>query len=179
MSYVILVKGESRKVNNAMDFKQLIDTNAPRAVILIRLVVGWVFLSEGIQKFLYSAENGAGRFARIGIPSPEVMGPFVGVVEILCGALVMVGLLTRLAAIPLIIDMLVAILSTKVPILLGHGFWGFSLRTLPYYGFWGMFHEARTDFAMLFGSIFLLIVGGGLWSMDARLSSHRARALRW
>ena len=161
-----------------MNFRQLIDTTALRAVILIRLVVGWVFLSEGIQKFLYPAENGAGRFARIGIPSPEVMGPFVGVVEILCGALILVGLLTRLAAVPLIIDMLVAILSTKVPILLGHGFWGFSLRTLPYYGFWGMFHEARTDFAMLLCSIFLLIVGGGLWSIDARLSSHRARALR-
>ena len=161
-----------------MDFKRLIDTNAPRSVILIRLVVGWVFLSEGIQKFLYAAENGAGRFARIGIPSPDVMGPFVGVVEILCGALVLAGLLTRFAAIPLIVDMLVAILSTKIPILLGHGFWGFSLRTLPYYGFWGMFHEARTDFAMLFGSIFLLIVGGGLWSIDARLSSDRARALR-
>ena len=74
--------------------------------------------------------------------------------------------------------MLVAILSTKIPILLGHGFWGFSLRNLPYYGFWGMFHEARTDFAMLLSSIFLLIVGGGLWSLDARLSSDRARALR-
>lgn len=161
-----------------MSFHQLIDTNAPRSVILIRLVVGWVFLSEGIQKFLYPAENGAGRFARIGIPSPDVMGPFVGVGEIVCGALILVGLLTRFAAIPLIVNMLVAILSTKVPILLGHGFWGFSLRNLPYYGFWGMFHEARTDFAMLFGSIFLLIVGGGLWSIDARLSSNRARALR-
>ncbi len=161
-----------------MNFTRLIDTNAPRAVILIRVVVGWVFLSEGIQKFLYPAENGAGRFARIGIPSPDVMGPFVGVVEILCGALILFGLLTRLASIPLIIDMLVAILSTKIPILLGHGFWGFSLRTLPYYGFWGMFHEARTDFAMLLGSIFLLIVGGGLWSIDARLSSDRSRALR-
>jgi uncharacterized membrane protein YphA (DoxX/SURF4 family) len=137
-----------------------------------------VFLSEGIQKFIYPAENGAGRFARIGIPSADVMGPFVGVVEILCGALIVVGLLTRLAAMPLIIDMLVALLSTKVPILVGHGFWGFSLRTLPYYGFWGMFHEARTDLAMLFGSIFLLIVGGGLWSMDARHSSDRSRALR-
>ena len=161
-----------------MNFTRLIDTNAPRAVILIRVVVGWVFLSEGIQKFLYPAENGAGRFARIGIPSPDVMGPFVGVVEILCGALILFGLLTRLASVPLIIDMLVAILSTKIPILLGHGFWGFSLRTLPYYGFWGMFHEARTDFAMLLGSIFLLIVGGGLWSIDARLSSDRSRALR-
>jgi putative oxidoreductase len=161
-----------------VSFRRLIDTNAPRSVILIRIVVGWVFLSEGIQKFIYPAENGAGRFARIGIPSADVMGPFVGVVEILCGALIVVGLLTRLAAIPLIIDMLVALLSTKVPILVGHGFWGFSLRTLPYYGFWGMFHEARTDLAMLFGSIFLLIVGGGLWSMDARHSSDRSRALR-
>ena len=139
-------------------------------MLLIRIVVGGVFLSEGIQKFLYPAENAAGRFARIGIPSPEVMGPFVGVVEIVFGTLIVIGLLTRLAAIPLIVDMLVAILSTKIPILLGHGFWGFSLRTLPYYGFWGMLHEARTDLAMLLGSIFLLIVGAGLWSIDARLS---------
>ena len=156
-----------------MSLKRLIQTNAPRSVFLIRLVVGGVFLSEGIQKFLYSGENGAGRFARIGIPSPDVMGPFVGVVEIVCGALILFGLLTRLAAIPLIIDMLVALLSTKIPILLGHGFWGFSLRTVPYYGVWGMLHEARTDLAMLFGSIFLLIVGAGWWSMDARLSSNR------
>ena len=161
-----------------MSFRRLIDTNAPRSVILIRIVVGWVFLSEGVQKFLYAAENGAGRFSRIGIPYADVMGPFVAVVEIVCGTLIVFGLLTRLAAIPLIIDMLVAIVSTKVPILLGHGFWGFSLRTLPYYGFWGMFHEARTDLAMLLGSLFLLIVGGGLWSMDARLSSERSRALR-
>lgn len=156
-----------------MNLKQLIDTHAPRSVFLIRLVVGGVFFSEGIQKFLYPAENAAGRFAKIGIPSPDVMGPFVGGVEIICGALLLLGLLTRLAAVPLIINMLVAILSTKIPILLGHGFWGFSLRTVPYYGFWGMAHEARTDFAMLLGSIFLLIVGGGLWSIDARLSSRR------
>jgi putative oxidoreductase len=161
-----------------VSFRRLIDTNAPRSVILIRIVVGWVFLSEGIQKFLYAAENGAGRFARIGIPYADVTGPFVAVVEIVCGTLIVFGLLTRLAAIPLIIDMVVAILSTKIPILLGHGFWGFSLRTLPYYGFWGMFHEARTDFAMLLSSLFLLIAGGGLWSMDARLSSDRSRALR-
>ena len=157
-----------------MDIKRLIETNAPRSVILIRIVVGGVFLSEGIQKFLYPAENAAGRFARIGIPAPDVMGPFVGVVELVFGALILIGFLTRLAAIPLIIDMLVAILSTKIPILLGHGFWGFSLRTVPYYGFWGMAHEARTDFAMLLGSIFLLIVGAGLWSIDAKLSSGRS-----
>ena len=150
-------------------FQKLIATSAPASVILIRLVVGGVFLSEGIQKFLYPAENGVGRFTKIGIPAPEVMAPFVGVVEIVCGALILIGLLTRLAAITLIIDMLVAILSTKIPILLGQGFWGFSLRTLPYYGFWGMAHEARTDFAMLLGSIFLLMVGAGAWSLDARL----------
>ena len=155
--------------------QKLIATSAPASVILIRLVVGGIFLSEGIQKFLYPAENGVGRFTKIGIPAPEVMAPFVGVVEIVCGALILIGLLTRLAAIPLIIDMLVAILSTKIPILLGHGFWGFSLRTLPYYGFWGMAHEARTDFAMLLGSIFLLIVGAGAWSLDARLGRQAGR----
>lgn len=154
-------------------YRRIVETNAPAAVILIRLMVGGVFLTEGIQKFLFPAEVGAGRFARIGIPSPDVMGPFVGVVETLFGALILLGLFTRLAAIPLIIDMLVAITSTKIPILLGHGFWGFSLRNLPYYGFWGMAHESRTDFSMLMGSLFLLVVGGGLWSLDARLSRNR------
>ena len=153
-------------------FYKLMRTNAPSSVILIRLTVGAVFLSEGIQKFLFPDEVGAGRFAKIGIPSPEVMGPFVGVVEAVCGALILLGLLTRLAAIPLIIDMLVAILSTKIPILLGHGFWGFSLRNLPYYGLWGMAHEARTDWSMLLGSIFLLIVGAGSLSLDRRLLSN-------
>jgi uncharacterized membrane protein YphA (DoxX/SURF4 family) len=157
--------------------QNIIATSAPASVILIRLVVGGVFLSEGIQKFLYPGENGVGRFMKIGIPAPEVMAPFVGVVEIVCGALLMLGLLTRLAAIPLIIDMLVAILSTKIPILLGRGFWSFSLRTLPYYGFWGMAHEARTDFAMLSGLIFLLIVGAGRWSVDARIAHRRSPTL--
>ena len=151
-------------------FQKIVRTSAPPAVILIRLVVGGVFLSEGVQKFLFPDEVGAGRFSKIGIPNAEVTAPFVGVVEIVCGALILIGLLTRLAAIPLIINMLVAILSTKIPILLGHGFWGFSLRNLPYYGFWGLAHEARTDIAMLLGSLFLLIVGAGAWSLDARLA---------
>lgn len=153
-------------------FRKIIATKAPPAVILIRLLVGTIFLSEGIQKFLYTAEVGAGRFAKIGIPFPEMMAPFVGVVEAVCGLLLLVGLITRLATIPLIITMLVAILSTKIPILLGHGFWGFSLRNVPYYGFWGMAHEIRTDWSLLLGSIFLLIVGAGKWSVDAYLHSH-------
>ena len=143
-------------------------TNAPAAVILIRLLVGGVFLSEGIQKFLFADTVGAGRFARIGIPSPQTMGPFVGVVEIVFGALILIGLLTRLAAIPLLIDMIAAIFTTKIPILLGYGFWGFSLNRVAYYGFSGMLHEARTDLSMLFCLLFLLIVGAGKWSMDAR-----------
>ena len=152
-----------------MNLKQILATRAPASVVLIRLMVGGVFLAEGIQKFLFPGETGAGRFAKIGIPSPDVMGPFVGVVEIVCGTLILVGFLTRLAAVPLIVNMLVAILSTKIPILIGHGFWGFSLRTVPYAGFWGMAHEARTDFSMLLGSIFLLIVGAGLVSLDRYL----------
>ena len=157
-------------------FQKIIITNAPASVILIRLMVGAVFLTEGIQKFLFPAEVGAARFAKVGIPNPDVMAPFVGVVEIVGGTLLLLGLLTRLAAIPLIINMLVAILSTKIPILLGHGFWGFSLRSVPYGGFWGMAHEARTDFSMLLGSIFLLIVGAGALSLDARLGANRRHA---
>jgi putative oxidoreductase len=154
-------------------FKKLMKTTGPPVVILIRLFAGSIFLSEGLQKFLFAAEVGSGRFAKIGIPYPEVMAPFVGVFESVCGSLLLLGLFTRLAAVPLIITMLVAILSTKIPILLGHGFWGFSLRTLPYYGFWGMAHEMRTDWALLLGSIFLLIVGAGQWSVDACLASKK------
>jgi len=152
-------------------YKKIIATKPSPAVILIRLLVGAIFLSEGIQKFLFAAEVGVGRFAKIGIPSPEMIAPFVGVVEAVCGLLLLLGLMTRLATVPLIITMLVAILSTKIPILLGHGFWSFSLRNLPYYGFWGMAHEIRTDWSLLLGSIFLLIVGAGKWSADAYLHS--------
>jgi putative oxidoreductase len=152
----------------------LVSSRAPAATILIRIMVGAVFVSEGIQKFLYPAAVGAGRFAKIGIPSPEVMGPLVGIIEITCGALVLVGLLTRLAALPLIGVMLVAIVSTKIPILLGEGFWGFELRKLPEYGFWSMAHEARTDSAMLLGSIFLVLAGAGPTSIDHRITARSA-----
>jgi putative oxidoreductase len=144
-------------------------TKAPASVALIRVMVGAVFFTEGIQKFLYPDELGAGRFLKIGIPAPEVMAPFVGVVEIVCGGLLILGLLTRLAAIPLLINISTAMVSTKIPMLLGHGFWRFTLAKLPRYGFLSMMHEARTDLAMLLGLLFLLIVGAGAWSVDARL----------
>ena len=121
---------------------------------------------------------GAGRFANIGIPYPEVLGPFVGVVEIFCGALIILGLLTRLAAIPLVVVMIIAIVSTKIPILLGHDFWIFHTPKISRYGFWSMAHEARDDFAMLLGSIYLLIEGGGAWSLDALIGRESARRAR-
>jgi len=148
---------------------KLLGTTAPAAVVIIRLMVGGIFLSEGIQKFLFPADLAAGRFAKIGILWPEVMGPFVGGVEVICGLLILLGLLTRLAAVPLIITMCVALISIKVPILLGQEFLGFSLRPLPRYGFWSMMHESRNDICMLLGSIFLLVVGAGKWSLDRML----------
>ena len=136
-------------------------------------MVGTVFLSEGIQKFLLPDQLGVGRFAKIGIPSPEVMAPFVGGVEIVCGRLILLGIGTRLAAVPLLIDISVAILSTKVPVLLGHGFWGFQLPKLEFYGVWSTLHEARTDFSMWLGLVYLLIVGAGAWSLDASISRRQ------
>jgi putative oxidoreductase len=149
----------------------LLATSAPGWSILVRLLVGLiVFLPEGIQKLAFPDILGAGRFVHIGIPYPEVMGPFVGVVEIVCGSLIILGLLTRLAAIPLIIIMVVALISTKLPILLGEDVWIFHLPKLARYGFWSMAHEARTDFDMLLAAIYLLIAGGGAWALDAVLA---------
>jgi putative oxidoreductase len=153
-------------------FRQVIGTDAPTAVILVRLAVGWVFLSEGIQKFLFPDALGAGRFLKIGIPWPEVMGPFVGVIELAGGALILLGIFTRPAALALAFDMLVAFTSTKIPMLLGQGFWGFADPAAGKTGFWAMAHESRTDLAMLLGALFLLVVGAGRSSLDARLSSR-------
>ena len=90
-----------------------------------------------------------------------------------CGALVILGLLTRLAAIPVIIVMIVAIVSTKIPVFLGHRFLIFNLPHLNRYGFWSMLHEARADFCMLLGCLYLLIVGSGGWSLDVWLRKRR------
>ena len=136
-------------------WQRISSSRAPAAVALIRLMVGAVFLSEGVQKFLFPDQLGAGRFAKIGLPAPEMLGPLVGSFEIVCGTLVLLGLATRLAAIPLLVIMSVAIVTTKLPMLAERGFWV-------------MAHEARTDWAMFLGALFLLIVGAGPWSADAR-----------
>jgi uncharacterized membrane protein YphA (DoxX/SURF4 family) len=113
-----------------------------------------------VQKFLFPEALGVGRVAKIGIPAPGLLAPFVGVVEIACGALLLVGFVTKLAAVPLIIDMLAAIATTKIPMLVKNGFWA-------------MAHDARTDYAMMMGLIFLLLAGGGPVSLDARLGSRK------
>ena len=146
----------------------LVSASAPAATVLIRIMVGAVFLTEGIQKFLYPAEVGAGRFAKIGIPQAELLGPFVGSVEIVCGTLVILGLFTRIAVVPLLGVMAVAFVTTKLPILLGQDLGPFQVRQLSYYGFWGFAHESRTDFSMVMGSLFLLIAGPGRLSLDER-----------
>lgn len=134
-------------------FQKLIQTSNSKTTIIIRLMVGVVFLSEGIQKFLFPAIRGAGRFEIIGLPSPELLGSFVGTFEIICGAMILLGLLTRLASIPTLVIMLVAIATTKLEVLANDGFWP-------------MMHGSRTDWAMLLGSFFLIIKGGGGFSLD-------------
>lgn len=125
-----------------------------RALLLIRILVGWVFVSEGIQKFVFPSQLGFGRFQQIGIPEARFMAPLVGSVEIVFGTLLLVGFLTRVAAFPLLAVILTAIVTTKLPL-------------IAKAGVWGMLHEARVDFSMLLGLIFLLITGGGAISVDA------------
>jgi putative oxidoreductase len=155
---------------------RILQTRDDVSLVLIRLSVGLiVFFPEGLQKLLFPDILGAGRFAAIGIPWAGVLGPFVGVVEIVCGAAIIAGLLTRLAVIPLLIILIVAVLSTKVPILLGHDFLIFHLPRLGRYGFWSMQHEARVDLCMLLACLYLLVTGSGACSIDARLQ-HQRRA---
>lgn len=140
-------------------FQKLIGSDHSKTTIIIRLMVGVVFLSEGIQKFLFPAIRGAGRFEKIGLSSPEFLGTFVGTFEIVCGALILLGLLTRLASIPTLVIMLVAMATTKSDVLANDAFWA-------------MMHGSRTDWAMLLGSLFLIIKGGGKWSLDEKLSKN-------
>jgi putative oxidoreductase len=139
---------------------RIIYTDNSKTTIIIRLIVGAVFLSEGIQKFIFPAIRGTGRFEKIGLPSPELLGGFVGSFEILCGGLILLGLFTRLASVPLITIMLVAFATTKYEVYLEKGFWE-------------LMHGSRTDWSMLLGCVFLLIKGGGFWSLDFKLFNFK------
>lgn len=150
-----------------------IQTDSSQTTILIRLMVGIIFFSERVQKFLYPAIRGAGRFDKMGFPNPDFFSSFVGAFEIFCGVLLLIGFLTRLCALLMLINISVAIIVTKIPILFGESFGPFVLHNLKMYGFWSMAHEMRTDFAMWLGSLFLLIKGGGKWSVDRSILRQR------
>lgn len=123
--------------------------------VVIRLMVGLVFLSEGVQKFLFSDIDGTGRFIKLSIPHAAFFGPFVGGTEILCGTLLVTGWLTRLACVPLLTVISMAIYYTKLPELKDKGIWSTA-------------HDGRADFCMMMGLIFLLLVGAGRYSIDNR-----------
>ena len=138
-------------------FTSIIETDVNNSkIILVRLVVGVIFLTEGIQKYLFPELLGTGRFMKIGFADPAFWAYFTGTFEIICGTLIILGLLTRLASIPPFIIMMVAFVTTKLPMLLGKGFWPFM-------------HEYRTDFAMTLLLIFLFIYGAGKWSVDSKM----------
>ncbi len=138
---------------------RIASTKAPGAAIFIRFSVGLIFLTQGILKFI-DPNLGVNRFTKIGFPFPDLTAHFVGTFEITCGALVVIGLLTRLANVPLLIIILTAIATTKIPELFR-----------PHQGFWFAVTDARTDFAMLMGIVFLLSAGAGTWSIDSLFSS--------
>lgn len=148
-----------------MTLNQLTATRASNAVMLIRLYVGVIFVGEGILKFLRPEALGPGRFDKAGIPAATMFGFLDGTFEIICGIMILAGLLVRLAALPMIVDMIGALAITKVPLL-----WGDAALYPKEAGFWDFFHEGRLELAMLCGSIFLLIVGAGGMSMDAARS---------
>jgi putative oxidoreductase len=137
--------------------KSILETDNQKTTILIRLMVGAVFLSEGIQKFLFAEKLGSGRFEKLGLPSPEFLGPFVGSFEILCGTLVLLGLLQDWLPYHLLLLCLQQWQLQKHKLFANEGFWA-------------MMHGSRTDWSMLLGSIFLLIRGGGRWSVDHKIN---------
>jgi uncharacterized membrane protein YphA (DoxX/SURF4 family) len=143
------------------------------ATLLLRLAVGSVFLSSGILKFLYE-NQGAGRFLRIGFPQAPTLATFVGATEIVCGTLVLLGLFVRLASLPLALDMVVAIATTKVPLLFGAG--PEPVAAPPKTGFWAFAYQARLDVTMLLACAFLVVAGAGVLSLDAVLSRRRGEA---
>ncbi len=143
----------------------------PRAILAIRLMAGAVFLWEGILKFVY-VNQGVGRFTKLGMPFPEATASFVGGLEIVGGLLLIFGLLTRPISIAFVIEMLVAMLSTKPRLFLGTS----PLPpppVPPQIGVWAVLHEIRSEYAQLMSCVFLLAAGPGPLSLDAFLAARR------
>lgn len=140
------------------------------SVLLIRLYVGMIFVIEGVLKYLRPDTLGPGRFAKVGIAQPVLLANLDGLFEIGCGVLILVGLLTRLAVLPMIVDMIGAITTTKLPLL-----WGSAALYPGEHGLWDFLHESRLEWAMLCGSVFLLFAGAGRLSLDAKQAALFAR----
>jgi len=150
--------------------------DGPRATLLLRLMAGGVFLWEGILKFVY-ANQGVGRFTKLGFPEPGLTANFVGCFEIVGGVLLLLGLMTRYVTLAFMVEMLVAMLSTKISLYLGT----YPLPpppAPPVFGIWAVLHEVRSEYAQLLTSAFLLIEGAGVWSLDALRASKRAATSR-
>jgi uncharacterized membrane protein YphA (DoxX/SURF4 family) len=147
-------------------------TTGARSILYLRLMAGGVFFWEGLIKFVY-ANQGVGRFTKLGFPYPSFTAAFVACFEIAGGLLLLSGLLTRLVALPFIIEMIVAILSTKISLFLGTSPLP-APPALPKVGFWAVLHEIRADYAQILTSTFLLINGPGKWSLDALLQRRTA-----
>jgi putative oxidoreductase len=149
-------------------------TSGPKATLALRLMAGGVFFWEGLLKFAY-ANQGVGRFTKLGMPMPEVLAPAIAVLEIVGGLLLMSGLGTRLISVPFIIEMIVAMLSTKITLYLGTSPLP-APPAPPVMGGWAVLHEIRSEFAQIMTCIYLLAAGPGPWSLDALLQRRRGKA---
>jgi putative oxidoreductase len=158
-------------MNKALMWLMNPPTTGPKSTLLLRLMAGGVFLWEGILKFVYP-NQGIGRFLKLGMPIPAFTADFVACLEIVGGLLLLSGLLTRLIAIPFIIEMIVAILSTKVALYLGTSPLPLP-PALPRVGMWAVLHEVRSEYAQIMTVLFLLVNGPGRWSLDALLQNKR------
>jgi putative oxidoreductase len=146
-------------------------TQGPESTLVLRLMAGGVFLWEGILKFVY-ANQGVGRFTKLGIPLPRFTADSVACLEIVGGVLLFTGLMTRAIAIPFIAEMIVAMLSTKISLYLGTS--PLPLPPAPpRIGIWAVLHEIRSEYAQLLTCLFLMINGPGKWSLDAILRKRR------
>jgi putative oxidoreductase len=161
-----------KQINNLLTWLMCPPTTGPNSAVLLRLMAGSVFLWEGILKFVY-ANQGVGRFTKLGMPFPALTANFVASLEIVGGLLLITGLLTRLIAVPFIIEMMVAILSTKISLYLGTSPLPLP-PALPKVGMWAVLHEVRSEYAQIMTVIFLLVNGPGRWSLDALLQNRRS-----